>query len=89
MEETIIDGIDVSGCIWLNETHPRLDFSGCGHVCDGHECAYKREYLIKQLKQKEKECEELKKQINIYQKMIENRDFKIVKILQIISEVEE
>lgn len=59
-EKIIVDGVDVSGCRYYSAEH-KLDFSNCGHICEGTECKYKRLWYKKQLKRKEQECEELKK----------------------------
>ena len=62
MEEIIIDGVYVAKC--RNFTS-KWDFNNCGHICKGTECKYKRLWYKKQLKRKEQECEELKKQLTI------------------------
>lgn len=56
----IIDGVDVAKC--RNFTS-EWDFNNCGHICKGTECKYKRLWYKKQLKAKEQECEELKKNV--------------------------
>ena len=60
-EKTVVDGVDVSGCRYYSAEH-KLDFSNCGHICEGTECKYKRLWYKKQLKRKEQECEELKEE---------------------------
>ena len=60
MTKKIIGGVDVAKC--RNFTS-EWDFNNCGHICKGTECKYKRLWYKKQLKAKEQECEELKKEI--------------------------
>ena len=63
-KQIIIDGIDVSGCIYYQYnmcTATKDDYGDCSLCCqdyDMNDCYYK------QLKRKEQECEELKKIIN-------------------------
>ena len=65
-KQIIIDGVDVSGCKYVNTQHPKLDWSNCGHICKDTECKYKRLWWKKQYIRKEQECVELKKQYNCY-----------------------
>ena len=61
-EKIMIDGVDVSECEYYN-AECDLDFSSCGHICKDTECTYKRKTLLKQLKCKEQECDELRQQL--------------------------
>ena len=60
-KQIIIDGIDVAKCRCFTS---EWDFNNCGHICKGTECKYKRLWYKKQLKRKEQECEELKKELH-------------------------
>ena len=73
-DKQIIDGVDVSGCEFLVKEDDYCSYSGeyrgykgqCGcsdeEMCKDHpNCFYKK--ALKQLKRKEQECEELKKEI--------------------------
>lgn len=78
-DEIIIDGVDVSGCDFLSKEDDYCSYSGeyraykgqCGcsdeEMCKDHpNCFYKK--VLKQLKRKEQECEELKEENNQLQK---------------------
>ena len=62
-KQIIIDDVDVTECRYFTS---KWDFNGCGHVCKGTECKYKRLWYKKQLKAKERECEELKEKVKKY-----------------------
>lgn len=55
----IIDGIDVSGCECYSEH--REGYCGWHTPCEGDTCPYKLKWALQQLKTKERENEELKK----------------------------
>lgn len=67
IEPTIIDGVDVSGCEFAEEsaTTPKCQINGYIH-CDGYNCRYK------QLQRKTAECEELKEELT--QEKLRNDD---------------
>ena len=54
-KQIIIDGVDVAGCVRLQDDELSCDLGG---ECKGWENCY-----YKQLKRKEQECEELKKEL--------------------------
>lgn len=56
-KQIIIDGVDVSGCIYYKATGK---YNTCGYCCEQNPNCY-----YKQLKRKERECEELKEQLTI------------------------
>ena len=61
-KQIIIDGVDVSGCEWYKQ-------GATGFICadynKSNDCSKNPNCYYKQLKRKEQECEELKKQIKI------------------------
>lgn len=65
-KEIIIDGVDVSGCKYLNTFS---DCDGYHYYCDladdikNEYCEYYKDCYYKQLARKTQECEELKTQI--------------------------
>ena len=59
-KQTIIDGIDVSGCLFYYDNGKCSAILGDDACKDWHNCSYK---LQKQLKRKEQECEELKDEL--------------------------
>ena len=54
----IIDGVDVSGCEYYDKNKPSLTCT-----CEEYSCSECYNCYYKQLKRKEQECEELKKQL--------------------------
>ena len=62
-KEIIIDGVDVNKCYYLRYDHIGCDIDQT--YCLGNDCCYK------QLKRKEQECEELKKQHEQYKPFYE------------------
>lgn len=67
-KEIIIDGIQIRGCghYWNGTCHAYTDNTGKFLLCVNSPHCY-----FKQLKAKEQECEELKKEINGYKTIIE------------------
>lgn len=59
-EPIMIDGVDVSVC----EAYSKHREGYCGWYtpCEGDSCSYKLDWALDQLKRKEQECEELKKE---------------------------
>lgn len=57
-KQTIIDGVDVSGCECYSEH--REGYCGWFTPCEGDSCQYKLDWALQQLKRKEQEYEELK-----------------------------
>lgn len=58
-KEIIVDGVNVAGCVRLQDDEISCDLGG---ECEGWENCY-----YKQLKRKEQECEELKEQLQANQ----------------------
>lgn len=58
--EVIIDGVDVSNCVMLNDDNPENGLSECGYICKGTSCKYKSKILKQELKAKTLECKKLK-----------------------------
>ena len=75
-EEIIIDGVDVAKCRYFTS---EWDFNNCGHICKETECKYKRLWYKKQLKRKVQECEELKKQVEIFTRQLEKANREVIK----------
>ena len=74
-KQIIIDGVDVAGCVRLQDDEISCDLGG---ECKGWENCY-----YKQLKRKEQECEELKRKCK--ELMSENEEYiSINQVLQII-----
>lgn len=64
-KKIIIDGIDVTGCEWISEVGLDSEYiCNCNspNKTSGY-CKYNPNCCYKQLKRKEQECEELKKEI--------------------------
>ncbi len=61
MKEIIIDDIDVSECAFYHDDWSCMSGDTICTLCEDNQNCY-----YKQLKRKEKECEELKKQYNCY-----------------------
>ena len=62
-KQILVDGCDVSGCECYS-AH-REGYCGWFTPCEGDSCQYKLDWALRQLKAKEQECEELKKQLTI------------------------
>ena len=88
-DKQIVDGVDVSGCEYLNTQNPKLDWSNCGHICKDTECKYKRLWWKKQYIRKEQECEELKKINKANAKSYEKHWYKLEKYKQTLAEIKE
>lgn len=57
-KQTIIDGVDVSGCECYSEY--REGYCGWFTPCEGDSCQYKLDWALQQLKAKEQECKKWK-----------------------------
>ena len=68
-EQIMIDGVDVSKCkYYALQEHYDIESDGLWKVCYSKDCKYSicannYDCYYKQLKRKEQECEELKKQL--------------------------
>ena len=63
----IIDGVDVSGCEYYDKNKPSLTCT-----CEEYPCSEWYNCYYKQLKRKEQECEELKKQLQYENQKLNN-----------------
>lgn len=83
-DKHIIDGVDVAECRYFTS---EWDFNNCGHICKGTECEYKRLWYKKQLKRKERECEQLKNLSNHNGRVCNERLDEIDKLEHNINEL--
>lgn len=60
-KEIIIDRVDVSGCIYFKMNNKTPMCRACNSGVGSPYCEYHKDCYYKQLKEKEKECEELEK----------------------------
>ena len=62
-KQIIIDRVDVSGCIYFKMNNKTPMCRACNSGVGSPYCEYHKDCYYKQLKEKEKECEELKKEL--------------------------
>ena len=106
-KQIMIDGVDVSGCDFLAKEDDYCSYSGeyraykgqCGcsdeEMCKDHpNCFYKK--VLKQLKAKEQECEELKSDLTDLSKNVDCKNGTILtfkeqldKLKQTLAEIKE
>ena len=60
-KQIIIDGVDVSGCIYFKKNNKMSMCRACNSGVGTPYCEYHKDCYYKQLKRKERECEELKR----------------------------
>lgn len=73
-KQIIIDGIDVSGCVYYQYNMcaaTKDNYGDCSLYCKDYEMKYCH---YKQLKRKEQECEELKEEIDDLKEIIQRHD---------------
>ena len=85
-KQIIIDGVDVSGCGFIAKEdeyslYDRVYKGQCRcsneEMCKDHpNCFYKK--ALKQLKCKEKECEEFKKQVEVFTRQLEKANKEVI-----------
>ena len=86
-KQIIIDGVDVSGCCAYSKH--REGYCGWYTPCEGDSCSYKLEWALEQLKAKEQECEELKKQVDITQMFLDACNNSCEHYKQTLTEIKE
>ena len=94
-KQIIIDGVDVSGCKHYKHNDKNSGWSGCTSKDEEHIhsanplCCEKKDCLHKQLKRKEQECEELKKQVDITQMFLDACNNSCEHYKQTLTEIKE
>ena len=80
-EQIMIDGVDVSGCLFYQSNFEEDYDVNIKHFCSNwhNSCksANNSNCYFKQLARKTQECEELKKELETYSKMFDTPEFKI------------
>ena len=71
-KQIIIDGLDVSGCVYFKMNNKMSMCRACNSGIGTPYCEYHKDCYYKQLKRKEQECEELKDEIKHYKQITQH-----------------
>ena len=88
-KEIIIDGVDVSGCIYSQKNNKMPMCRACNSGVGSPYCEYHKDCYYKQLKHKEQECEELKKANDGILTTIRILAKNNIKLREILTEIKE
>ena len=88
-EEIIIDGVDVSGCIYFKKNNKMSMCRACNSGVGTPYCEYHKDCYYKQLERKERECEEFKKANDGILTTIRILAKNNIKLREILTEIKE
>ena len=88
-KQIIIDGVDVSGCIYFKKNNKMSMCRACNSGVGTPYCEYHKDCYYKQLKRKERECEELKKANDGILTTIRILAKNNIRLREILSEIKE
>ena len=88
-KQIIIDGVDVSGCIYFKKNNKMSMCRACNSGVGTPYCEYHKDCYYKQLKRKEQECEELKKANDGILTTIRILAKNNIRLIEILSEIKE
>lgn len=88
-KQVIIDDVDVSGCIYFKKNNKMSMCRACNSGVGTPYCEYNKDCYYKQLKRKERECEELKKANDGILTTIRILAKNNIKLREILTEIQE